>query len=69
MKVQEIEIGKVYHITGDIENGFMNGKPYFCHEEVTRRITRITDTRIICECGREFLKNENLKLTIPSYRR
>ena len=62
MNVQEIEIGKDYHITGDIENGFMNGKPYICHEEVTRVITRITDTHIICECGRRFLNNPNLKI-------
>ncbi len=69
MKVQEIEIGKEYHITGDIENGFINGKPYICHKEVTRRITRTTETHIVCECGRKFLKNENLKLIIPTYRK
>lgn len=62
MKTQKIEIGKRYHIVGDLENGFMNGKPYICHEEVTRVITRITETHIICECGRKFLNNQNLKI-------
>jgi hypothetical protein len=69
MKVQEIEIGKEYHITGDIENGLMNGKPYICHEEDTLKVTRMTDTHIICECGRKFLKNGNLTLTVPSHRK
>ena len=67
MKVEEIEIGKEYHLTGDIENGYMDGKPYISHEEVTRVIKRITETRIICECGRKFLINENLTITVPAY--
>lgn len=54
MKVQEIEVGKEYHFTGDIENGFRDGKPFISHEEVTRKIRRITDTHIICECGRKL---------------
>jgi len=65
MKVEEIEIGKRYHLSGDIENGYMNGKPYISHEEVTRTITRITETLITCECGRRFLINDNLKVTDP----
>lgn len=69
MKVQEIEIGKAYHLTGDIENGYINGKPYICHEEVTRVVRRMTETHIICECGRKFLINENLKITPLAYRR
>lgn len=68
MKVEEIEIGKWYHLSGDIENGNMNGKPNINHEEVTRVVTRVTDTHIICECGRMFLINENLKLSIPAFR-
>lgn len=65
MRVKDIEIGKRYHLSGDIENGYMNGKPYICHEEVTRVITRITETHIICECSRRFLINDNLKVTDP----
>jgi hypothetical protein len=68
MKVQEIEIGKTYHLSGDIENGFMNEKPHISHEEVTRVVTRITETHVVCECGRRFLRNENLKITQPAYR-
>lgn len=65
MKTEEIEIGKKYHITGEIENGYMNGQPFISHEEVTRVISRVTETRIICECGRRFLRNENLTITTP----
>jgi hypothetical protein len=68
MTAKEIEIGKWYHLSGDIENGYMNGKPNIDHEEVTRVVTRVTDTHIICECGRRFLINENLKLSIPAFR-
>lgn len=67
--VKEIEIGKWYHLSGDIENGHVNGKPNTSHEEVTRVVTRVTDTHIVCECGRKFLINENLKLSIPAFRK
>ena len=69
MKVEEIEIGKEYHLTGDIENGYKDGKPYVSHEEVTRVVKRITEKRIVCECGRSFLINENLEITVPAYRK
>lgn len=69
MIAKEIEIGQWYHLSGDIENGYMDGKPYISHEEVTRVVTRVTDTHIICECGRKFLINENLKLSIPAFRK
>lgn len=69
MTAKEIEIGQWYHLSGDIENGYMDGKPYISHEEVTRVVTRVTDTHIICECGRKFLINENLKLSIPAFRK
>ena len=68
MKAEEIEIGKWYHLSGDIENGYMNGKPNINHEEVTRVVTRVTGTHIICECDRRFLINENLRLSIPAFR-
>lgn len=58
----EIIIGKCYRISGDLENGFMNGKPYIGYDDVTRVITRVTDTHIICECGRKFLNNQNLEI-------
>lgn len=69
MTVKEIEIGQWYHLSGDIENGYMDGKPYVSHEEVTRVVTRVTDTHVICECGRKFLINDNLKLSIPAFRK
>lgn len=68
MTAKEIEIGEWYNLSGDIENGCINGKPFICHEEVTRIVTRVTDTHVICECGRRFLINENLQLSIPAFR-
>lgn len=56
-----IETGKKYNLSGDIENGYKDGKPYIDHENVTRKVVRVTDTHVICECGRRFLRNENLK--------
>lgn len=67
MTAKEIEIGQTYHLSGDIENGYFDGKPYISHEEVTRKVTRVTDTLIICECGRRFLINENLEVSIPPW--
>lgn len=69
MKVQEIETGKWYRITGDLENGWMNGKPYICYENITRVIKHVTDTHVICECGRRFLINQNLKIEKIEYGR
>jgi hypothetical protein len=63
MNIKGIQTGKRYHLSGDIENGYMNGNPIIDHEEVTRVVTRITDTQIICECGRKFIINDNLKVT------
>lgn len=63
-EVNENLIGKYCHISGDLQNGYMNGKAYICHENITRVITRITDTHVICECGRKFLKNNNLKIIL-----
>lgn len=60
MNIQDIEVGKTYNLSGDIENGWKDGKPYISPENVTRKVVRITDTHIVCECGRKFLKNEKL---------
>jgi hypothetical protein len=55
-------MGKLYKISGEIENGFRDGKPYICHEEVIRCIRYITQTHVVCKCGRRFLRNEKLKI-------
>lgn len=68
MTAKDIEIGKWYHLSGDIENGYMDGKPYISHEEVTRVVKRVTDTHIVCECGRRFIINENLKVNLMAFR-
>jgi len=62
MEIQDIEIGQWYNIQGNIENGYKDGKPYIGYDTVARVITRVTDTHVICECGRKFLINENLKI-------
>ena len=63
MDVRDIQTGETYFLTGDIQNG-----NFVTHEEVTRKVTRITDTHIYCECGRRFIINKNLTIYIP-YRR
>lgn len=68
VEVNEIEIGQRYHISGDIINGMKKGKPYISHDDVTRKIKRVTNTHVICECDRKFIINKNLKVTIPDYR-
>lgn len=57
MKAKDIIVGGRYHLSGDIQNG-----SFVTHEEVTRKVTRVTDTHIVCECGRRFIINENLKI-------
>lgn len=64
----EIIIGDWYHLTGDLANGYYaDGTPCITHEEVTRRIVRVTQTHVICECGRRFIINENLTLKHMDY--
>ena len=57
MKIEDVIIGVRYRISGDLKNG-----SYITHDDVVRKITRITDTYVICECGRQFIINENLKI-------
>lgn len=54
----DLIVGRWYHLKGDIQNG-----DFVTKEEVSRKITRITDKHIICECGRKFIINENLIIT------
>lgn len=65
VKVKDIVIGNTYLLKGEIMNGIKDGKPYTSPEEVTRKVTNVTDTHVICECGRRFLKNK--KLTIKEF--
>ena len=62
VSTQEVEIGRQYRISGEIENGFINGKPYICNESVSRKITRINSDYVVCECGRKFLNNQEVKI-------
>lgn len=57
MKIEDVIIGVRYRISGDLKNG-----SYITHDDVVRKIIRITDTYIICECGRQFIINENLMI-------
>ena len=61
MKTTDIIIGTRYDLQGDIINGRnSDGTTRLTHEHVVRKVVRMTDTRIICECGRQFVINENL---------
>ena len=55
MKAKDIIPGNRYHIQGDLQNG-----SYITKEDVVRRVTRVTDQHVICECGRRFIINDNL---------
>jgi hypothetical protein len=57
-----IEVGSYYHLIGEIENGYRDGKPIIEREEVSRCVKYVTDTHVVCECGRRFLRNEKLKM-------
>lgn len=58
VNITDLIEGRWYHLKGDIQNG-----NFVTKEEVSRKITRITDTHIICECGRKFIINNNLIIT------
>jgi hypothetical protein len=58
----DIKVGSYYNLSGDIENGVYNGKTIVEHENVNRAVKYVTDKYVECECGRKFLRNENLKL-------
>ena len=57
MKIEDVVIGLRYRVSGDLRNG-----NYVTHEDVVRKITRITEKYVICECGRIFIINDNLKI-------
>lgn len=50
--------GRWYHLKGQIQNG-----DFITNEDVSRKITRITDKHIYCECGRKFIINDKLIIT------
>ena len=59
--IQQVELGKRYRISGDLSNGRCpDGTPYISHDDVVRKILRVSQTHVICECGRRFLINNNL---------
>lgn len=55
--ISKVTVGLRYRISGDLQNG-----SYITHEDVVRKIIRITDTHIVCECSRKFIINSNLKI-------
>ena len=55
--ISKVTVGLRYRVSGDLQNG-----NYMTHEDVVRKITRITDTHVVCECGRRFIINDNLKI-------
>lgn len=61
--ISEIKMGESYRFQGNIRNGFWNGQPFISKEDVTRKVKRITDDKIILECGREFIIDEDLLIS------
>lgn len=57
MKAKDITVGGRYHLSGDIQNG-----SFVTHDEVTREVVRVTDTHVVCECGRKFIINKKLRI-------
>lgn len=57
-KVKDIEVGQRYNLQGNIQNG-----DYVTRENVTRKVVRITDKHIVCECGRRFIIDKDLVIT------
>lgn len=62
VNIKKVTVGVRYRISGDLQNG-----SYITHEDVVRVIARITDKHIICECGRRFLRNNNLLIEEVDY--
>lgn len=63
MKANECIIGIRYRISGDLANGhYSDGTPCITHDDVVRAIKRVTETHVVCECGRKFIINDNLKI-------
>jgi len=66
----DIEIGKEYMLNGRMINGHTvdengNRVPFICNEHVSRRIVRIADGKIYCECGRVFIALETKIEKVP----
>lgn len=67
MELKEIEkmIGLRCRVSGDLANGWnKDGTLYICHEDVVRVVKRIDGDRVVLECGRIFIINKNLKITV-----
>lgn len=63
MKANECRVNTKYRISGDLANGhYSDGTPCIVHEDVVRVIKRITETHVVCECGRRFIINPNLEI-------
>ena len=65
MKTSDIIIGKRYRISGNIRNGRKaDGSANFNHDDVVRKIVKVTPDYIICECGRKFIVDSKLNVEL-----
>lgn len=55
MKPCEVIPGREYTLRGYIQNG-----AHVTLENVTRKVIRVTQSHIYCECGRKFIINDSL---------
>jgi hypothetical protein len=59
---------KHYRVEGNIYNGTnKDGTKLICKENVVRKIKYMTDTKLVTECGREFIKDNELSIEELNY--
>ena len=77
VKIEDIEIGKKYGLIGWIYNGYSDyskifphlgnkAYPFLSREDVSRRIIKVYDNKIKCECGRIFIADATYVTKINS---
>lgn len=59
VQITDLKKGIRYRFKGDLQNG-----SFVTKEDVVRKISYITDTHVVLECGRKFIINENLDISI-----
>lgn len=65
MITTNIKPGYKYVISGNLSNGHKaDGTPNTAFETIVRKVIRVTDTHVICECGRRFIIDNTLTVSI-----
>lgn len=65
MITNNIKSGYKYVISGNLSNGYKaDGTPNTTFETIVSKVVRVTDTHVICEYGRRFIKDNTLTVSI-----